>query len=214
MNKLNIQNYSEIKKYINEGDILLFRGKGLTAKAIGLGSESSYTHVGIASWFNGYANTNIGILECVEFREGSGGRSVNLAQQVEKNSERIDVYRPNPFFYSCQYDENKDNYVFTKKKFDGKAVTRIMRRMTGLPYGWRRIWWMAKNKIPLLRWFTDRSSLMIDDLDDIVYPVCSTAVAYSFNSNGYDLVRNRSDQWTEPGDIARSTQINYLFTLK
>ena len=54
---------------------------------------------------------------------------------------------------------------------------------------------------------------MTDELEDMVYPVCSTSVSYSFNKSEFDLVKNRSDEWTEPGDIAKSSGINYLFTV-
>lgn len=217
--------YEEIKTKIDEGDILLFRGKGLIAKLIGSSTKTPYSHIGVASWTNGNVHTQEGILECIEFREGSllagifglsgggGGRSVNLCQQVKKYSGCIDVYRPNPIFFNYTVDKENKSFILTKKDFDGKKVTATMRRMTGLPYGWRRIWWMFKHQLLMYKFFGNRDSLINDQLQDIIYPVCSTAVAYSFNSNGYDLVNNRSDQWTEPGDIALSTNIHYLGTL-
>jgi hypothetical protein len=55
--------------------------------------------------------------------------------------------------------------------------------------------------------------LTSDEIKDIVYPVCSTAVAYSFNKNSFDLIKNRNDSWTKPGDIAESTLLHYLFTM-
>ena len=88
-----------------------------------------------------------------------------------------------------------------------------MRKLTALPYGWRRIWWMAKHKMAGLRFFYKPDDLMIDTVKDVVYPVCSTAVSYSFNKNGYDLITNRSDEWTEPGQISMSPRLSYLFTL-
>lgn len=210
-----IKSYLEVKRYINEGDVLLFRGKGFLSKIIGSSTETPYSHVGLASWINGRANTDDGILECVEFREGSGGRSINLHQAVKKHDCCIDVYRPNPVFFSYIFDENNDKkIVLSQKEFDGKAVTNIMRKMTGLPYGWRRILWMFRHKLFMFRLFGNTNKLILDELNDMIYPVCSTAVAYSYNSNGYDLVKNRSDEWTEPGDIAKSTQLNYLFTLR
>lgn len=217
--------YLKFKKHINEGDILLFRGKGIISKLVGASSETPYSHVGLASWVNGNSNTNEGILECVEFREGSllsglcgmsgsgGGQSVNLHQEVKKHPGIIDVYRPDPIFFSYDFDEIGESFILSQKEFDGKKVSVIMRRMTGLPYGWKRIWWMFKHRFITFKIFGDYNSLITDRLDDVVYPVCSTAIAYAFNSNGYDLVNNRSDQWTEPGDIAKSTRITYIGTL-
>lgn len=204
--------YSEIKAYINEGDVLLFRGKGFISSIIGSQTDTDYSHIAVASWSNGDANTIDGMLECVEFREGKGGRTTNLEVQVEQNPNQIDVYRAVPNFSTLTFVESTKEVLLSQKDFNGRAVTRIMRKMTGLPYGWRRIWWMAKKKLIFLRLFSKRD-LMSDKLTDIVYPVCSTAVAYAFNTNGFDLINNRSDEWCEPGDISKSSRLNYLFTL-
>lgn len=217
--------YNDIKKYINEGDILLYKGKGLISKLISSYGQTPYSHIGIASWVNGNSNTDDGILECVEFREGSlisglfgqdsigGGRSVNLYQEVKKYPGQIDVYRPNPVFYSLKFNYERKEFIFEERPFNGKSVTAIMRKMTGLPYGWKRILWMIKHKLFIYRLCGSIEKLIIDDIGDIVYPVCSTAISYCFNNQGYDLVNNRNDEWTEPGDIAKSTQINYFGTL-
>jgi len=228
MTKCNIRTnyeYDAVKTKIREGDVLLFRGQGWISHFIGTSTETPYTHVGVASWINGNANKQEGILECVEFREGSmlsglfgwagagGGRSVNLYQAVKKHPGCIDVYRPDPVFHEYHWDLIKKEFLLSQKDFDGKAVTRIMRRMTGLPYGWRRIWWIFKHKLLTYRIFRNTSDLVCDELDEIIYPVCSTAVAYAFTVNGFDLVNNRSDEWTEPGDLAKSAHLNYLGTL-
>jgi len=209
----NIIPYPKIRNYINEGDVLLFRGSSILSKFISTPSETTYSHVGIASWINGNAHTSAGILECVEFREGSGGRAINLSHAVKFQPNEIDVYRPSSRFEKLIFDNETQTTKSEWIEFDGKAVTNTMRKMTGLPYGWRRIWWMAKHKLLIVRFFVDKSKLMHDELKDIIYPVCSTAMSYSFNLHKNDLVRNRSDEVTEPGDIAKSTHLNYLFTL-
>lgn len=204
--------YKEVKAIINEGDILLFRGEGWISSIIGSQTDTTYSHVGVASWSNGDSNTDEGILECVEFREGYGGRAVSLDNEVNRLPNQIDVYRPIPAFGKLVFNPENKEILYTQQDFNGRTVTRIMRKMTGLPYGWKRIWWMTKNKLVFFRLFS-KESLMSDKLQDIIYPVCSTAVAYAFNYNDYDLVNNRSDEWSEPGDLAKSPRINYLFTL-
>ncbi len=216
--------YQEAKPLINEGDVLLFRGQGWASYFIGVASESVYTHVAVASWHNG-DQKHLGLLECVEFREGSmfaglfnpnaagGGRTVNLLNEVLKYPGQIDVYRPVSSFTSTTFDTETKSITTKEVSFNGKAVTNVMRMMTGLPYGWRRILWLARYKLAGWRLFSDRSILMSDELHDVVYPVCSTAVAYAFNSNNFDLISNKSDSWTEPADIARSSRLSYLFTL-
>lgn len=220
--KINNIPYSEAKPLIKEGDILLFRGKGCISKIIGAMTETSYSHVGVASWVNGQHSD--GVLECVEFREGSalmslinsnaggGGRSINLEQAIRKQPDQIDVYRPIPKFTSIVFNDETKAAELVTIDFDGKCVTNVMRKMTGLPYGWKRIWWMTKHKLVLWR-LRDKSSLMNDELKDIIYPVCSTSTSYAFTKCGYDLVKNRADEWMEPGDIAKSARLNYLFTL-
>lgn len=210
MNTLKMK-YREARKIINDGDILLFRGQGIVADFIKVAGQSDYSHVGVASWHG----TNGGrMLECVEFREWKGGRTVNLEQYVKDNSGVIDVYRPDPYFTKIIFNPKTKEIEIKELDFNGKNVTNSMRKTTGLPYGWSRIWWMAKRKIPFLRFIYDVNSIMDDDITTETYPVCSTAVARAFSIHGYDLVKNRSDDYTEPSDIARSSKINYLFTLE
>lgn len=212
--------YLDALSLVQEGDVLLFRGSGITGALIQRAGEGQYSHVGIASWAQSK------ILECVEFREGNplfrlifggnsggGGRSVSLFNEVNKYPGRIDVYRPVEHFAIYSFDKKFKKVGYKRTKFDGYKVTQVMRSMTGLPYGWKRIYWMAKKKLAGLRLFYNMSDLVDDTVKDVIYPVCSTALAYSFSVNGYDLVNHRSDEYTEPSDFARSSRLSYLFTL-
>jgi len=204
MNKLIYMEYEQARNLIKEADVLLFRGRGLVARFIGRAGEGVHTHVAVASW---HGNS----LECVEFREWKGGRTVNLSIQVEKNNGYIDVYRP---LSSIHYPVLVGNeIIYSLANLDPYKITNCMRDMTGLPYGWKRIWLIAKHKMPFVRFFYDIGSVT-KDLGEILYPICSTAVAHCFSKNYYDLVKNRADQWTEPADISRSSILSYLFTLK
>jgi hypothetical protein len=203
--------YEECKSKILEGDILLFRGAGTASRFIRRASKGIYTHVGAASWANGPTNPEP-ILECVEFREGVGGRTVYFENELRKHNGTIDVYRTTPYYNKFFYDPEKKSVESVLQTFDGKAVTRVMRKMTGLPYGWRRIWWMAKHDIPCLRWFYQIEDLMDDKLNAVVYPVCSTAIAHAWNTINFDLIPNQSDSWSSPSDISRSCLLSYVFT--
>lgn len=218
--------FNDVKHLINEADVLLFRGQGIASWFISKGSQSRYTHVALASWSNGNTNRADGILECVEFREGSliaglfnknaagGGRAVNLENIVKDYCGQIDVYRPATIIRQITISEDflaKEEEIV----LDPKAVTRAMRKMTGLPYGWKRIWWIMKHKMAGFRMLPyDGDDLANDTFGKLIYPVCSTAVAHCFNSTSYDLIRNKSDNWTEPGDVAMSSRLSYLFTLE
>jgi hypothetical protein len=218
-----LEKYQNVKHLIREGDVLLFKGKGWFSGAVRAWGQSTYTHVGVASWAY-KPNDPDGILEVVEFREGSilagilglsgsgEGRAVSLLRQVNKYKDSIDVYRPVSVFSQSSYDPVQKTVLSFEIPFDGIKVTSTIRYLTGLPYGWKRVWWIIKSKFAF-GLFTDYSKNMADDAVDIIYPVCSSVVAYAFNSNGYDLIMNRSDEWTTPGDIAGSPRLSYLFTL-
>jgi len=219
---VNLIDYALARPLIEEGDVLLFRNGSKLLQRSGGGE---YSHCAVSSWHNG-SRSKDAILECVEFREGSffaslfnknaggGGRSTNLDRQVQMYDECIDVYRPVPFFSSYTYNAEVNEVQLSRVKFNPKLVTRTMRQMTGLPYGWRRIWWMAKQQLVGFRLFYSIQDLVDDKLKDVIYPVCSTALAYAFSKNGYDLIPNRSDEFTQPSEISRSSRLSYLFTLK
>lgn len=203
--------YQDARKLLREGDVLLFQGgNSLASFFITRASEGLYSHVGVASAVG--SNGSL-IWECVEFREWKGGRSVNLERYVKQSKVAIDVYRVPLRRHTLQLNEQGD-YEEKEVVFNGKTVTNTMRRMTGLPYGWERIWWIASRKIPFLRAFYNIESTTDDSVQDLIYPVCSTAVAYAYSRAGYDLLHNRSDNATEPSDISRSPLLFYLFSLK
>jgi len=212
-----IVNYK--KAPINEGDILLFRGKSLVSWIIQKAGDGQYSHAALATFPKCLAcPEDREFIEVTEFREGYGGRTVSLetAYYQDLKENRIDVYRVSEPLKRLYFDNITNSVKEELFHFEPRRVTNIMRNMTGLPYGWGRIWWMAKKKMFGLRLFQslDKSSndAIIEKIDDI-YPVCSTAVAYCYHKVGYDLVPNRADSYTEPNDLARSGLLNYLFTL-
>jgi hypothetical protein len=207
-----ILNYSRARQLIQEGDVLLFKGTAIYSFLIKRASVGQYSHVGIASWV-GPPNTPEGLLECVEFKEWRGGRAINLDYYAENYKGSIDVYRPVPFFSDLNFDETTDEVNFKRIPFEPNKVTNKMRRMTGLPYGWLRILWIAVFKMPFIRYLIPIGILTDDTVKHIVYPVCSNVVSYCFSLFNFDLIKNRSDEWTEPSDISKSARLNYLFTL-
>jgi hypothetical protein len=201
--------FHEAKRFLKEGDVLLFRGRGLVSSLIKRASHGLYSHVGVASKVGENGGT---IWECVEFREWHGGRSINLEQYAKTNT--IDVFRAASSIKVIKpIDAVYDRPYETEISFSGKHVTNIMRKMTGLPYGWKRILWMSTYHIFGLRMFSSIESMVDDFTRDIVYPVCSTAVSYAFYRMGYDLMHHRSDNAMEPSDIARSPLLFHLFTI-
>ena len=193
---MNIIPYSEAMPLIQEADILLFRGKGVMSWLIKRYGSGVHSHVGIAHW----DNEN---LQCVEFREFKGGRSVSLKTQVDNSPFGIDVFRA-----AKRVDYENDSYVLddlTKSK-----VTTIMLKLTGLPYGWRNIWKLVKHYLPFCR----LAQQNIKDNNATKIFVCSTAAAYAYRMAYIDPVPYLADSAVTPSDLARSALFEYQFTLQ
>ena len=193
---MNIIPYSEAMPLIQEADILLFRGKGIMSWLIKRYGSGVHSHVGIAHW----DNEN---LQCVEFREFKGGRSVSLKTQVDNSPFGIDVFRA-----AKRVDYENDSYVLddlTKSK-----VTTIMLKLTGLPYGWRNIWKLVKHYLPFCR----LAQQNIKDNNATKIFVCSTAAAYAYRMAYIDPVPYLADSAVTPSDLARSALFEYQFTLQ
>ena len=204
-------NFHIAKEYIQEGDVLLFRGKGFVPYLIKVASQGPYTHVGLASWvFN--RNGNAEYLECVEFREWKGGRAVNLEKQVKFYNKQIDVYRATNPFYENYFLDGEIHTV--EHRFWGRSVTNCLREVTGIPYGWKRIWWLGKHHFLGTRLWLPKESDEDNLEEELIYPVCSTIIAHCYHKHFTDLTHNRSNSRMEPSDIARSPLLNYLFTLE
>jgi hypothetical protein len=202
--------YKDAYFVLEEGDILLFRGTGFISALIKIAGEGEYSHVAIVSRHNG-------TWEAVEFREWYGGRTLDLQNYIiesTKNKVEIDVYRPSKWFLTLHYNKESGKVEFIKRKFNGKIITTCMRKLTGFPYSYKRIWLILK--IKLFRWKILKDINKITNeipTDEVVYPVCSTVLAYCFASKGYLILRNKNDQYMEPSDYSISPRCNYLFTI-
>ena len=211
-----ISNYKIIswevaKDHLRDGDIALFRGAGIVSFFIRRASQGHYSHVGVIS---GYGYNGHRVWECVEFLEYKGGRTINLDRYIKSYEGSIDIFRPSRKKNIIIYDQENDQIIDKNIPLDAQGVINTMRKMTGLPYGWKRIWWLFQRKAPFLRIIYPIDSVVDDNIKEPVYPVCSTAIAYSFSKQGYDVVHHRADDYTEPSDLARSALLHYLFTIK
>ena len=188
--------YSQAKSLIKEGDVLLFQGKGMLSWLIKRYGSGVHSHVGIAHWDGKH-------LQCVEFREFKGGRSISLKSQVDENLADIDVFRAAK---TIEYDDIKYELteVVTSK------ISSILILLTGLPYGWKNIWKLVKHYTPLLRLAPQN---MKDDDPTKVF-VCSTAVAYAYRMAYVDPVPYLADTAVAPADLARSALFKYQFTIE
>ena len=193
---MNIIPYSEALPLIQEADILLFRGKGIISWLIKRYGSGVHSHVGIAHWDNGN-------LQCVEFREFKGGRSVSLKTQVDNSPFGIDVFRA-----AKRVDYEKDSHIFDDSI--KSKITTIMLKLTGLPYGWRNIWKLVKHYLPFCRLAPQN----IKDNNATKIFVCSTAAAYAYRIAYIDPVPYLADTAVTPSDLASSAILEYQFTLQ
>tara|TARA_Y100000310_G_C20389973_1_gene672266 strand:+ start:60 stop:704 length:645 start_codon:yes stop_codon:yes gene_type:complete len=205
--------YHEAKQYIREADVLLFRGKGLSSWLIKRYGSGVHSHAGVAHW-DGDKSEDGGHLECVEFREFKGGRAVSMKSQVETHPDNIDVFRAaTPVGYSnfTPWPDSVRKYDHTKtqKPFSPTDITDIMINLTGLPYGWKNIWKLARHYLPFCRLAPQN----IKDDDPMNVFVCSTAVAYAYRQAYIDPVPYLADSAVMPADLARSALFKYQFTI-
>ena len=193
---MNIIPYSEATPLIQEADILLFRGRGFISWLIQRYGSGVHSHVGIAHWDNGN-------LQCVEFREFRGGRSVSLKTQVDNSPFGIDVFRA-----AKRVDYENDSYILDDVVKSKIATTML--KLTGLPYGWRNIWKLVKHYLPFCR--LARQNIK-DNIATKIF-VCSTAAAYAYRTSYIDPVPYLADSAVTPSDLARSSLFEYQFTLQ
>ena len=178
---------SNAKRHMHDGDLLLFRRRGLIAVA-GRGEHSHAAKVGL--WGSD--------LFCLEVREWHGGRAVTLASQVRKYPGRIDVFRTNPEQRWPEYDRSRAH--------------QWMRRLAGCDYGYAGVLAAALLHLPFLRMVVRAQTE--DDAIDRRPPFCSQACAMADRlGGGVDPVPHLADRLTEPADLARSPFYQYLFTL-
>ena len=195
--------YNEAKDLLQEGDILLFRGKGLISFLIKRYTGGVHSHVALASKCND-------TWMCVEFREFKGGRSVALESQIQGN-DNVDVFRP---VNSISYQEmNENGDINNIEKFytpeTAESMTQDIIKWTGQPYGWKNIFKMFLKFVPFVRLFKQN----INDNDIAEAKVCSTAVAVALRKEFMDPVPYLADEKVSPADLARSPIIHYLFTI-
>lgn len=190
-NPTNLVPYSEAVESIADGSVLLYRPWLRPASLlIAIGGRTRYSHAGLAArWGDD--------LMCLEQLQTTGGRATCLKAQVERSWGRWDVFRvvPGP------------------KPFDPAAAVAAMRRLTGTPYGWWPLIKLALRHMLLLRW------ILCTNTDDKAtngkhrWRFCSDAASWALRCGGVDPVPNLADGATEPGDLARSSSLEFQCTL-
>ena len=185
--QLHAVRYRDARHLIEDGDLLLYRRRGL----ISIAGRGEHSHAAKAAWWGDD-------LFCLEVLSLTGGRAVMLSREVDRNPGRWDVYQANP-------DDRWSDY-------DRAASSRFMRRLCGCNYGYVGLVGAALLHLPLVRCFVRAS---VDDRAVTRRPpFCSQACVMADRvGGGVDPVEHLADSLTEPADLARSPFYRHRFTL-
>lgn len=184
---------------IKEADILLFRRPNFPNIGwwISKFTFSPYSHIGLATIENG-------LPYCLEFREFIGSRRKNIIEYINEGA-KIDVFRVPSRIHFEDTGHYKELNFSAKKAL---KITSMGKEMLGKGYGWKNILSIFETYIPFIRLlkYVDK------DANGDNY-VCSTFVSYLYRKYYIDLCSFLADDYTTPGDIARSPILFYQFTL-
>lgn len=196
---------SDAIKLINEADILLYRGKkgSFVSWMICKYSKSIYSHAAVATIEDEE-------VKGLEFKEFVGSRITDLIKEVN-SGEQIDVFRVSPIVTSLYL--TRAGYIDVKQynfsRLVSRLITKDIKKIIGKKYGYTIIINMIKSLLPFYRFEVTK-----DNQDsEPKKMVCSTLIAYFYRKYFLDLVPFMSDYYVTPGDIARSSSVNYLFSI-
>jgi len=172
--------YDEIRSQIKDGDVLLYKGKGLlrsgfVATLVQIVTRSDYSHAGIAArWKN-----RLMVIEAV----GNGVIVNPLSLSLER-------YHATVEWYSCKEeiisDEKRGEMILYAQEELGKGFAVFL-----------AFWFMIK--ILLIGRFSKS-----DRFHREKRYYCSEFVSNVYTRVGLDLKKERSDRYMSPDDIAHS----------
>jgi hypothetical protein len=176
--------YAEARAGINDGDVLLYRGRSIPSKIIRWATRSSYSHAGIAVWWN----DRLMVLEAV-------GRGV----MVTPLSWNVQAYHGDVELFSCirkLTSRERDTLIGFAQAELGKEYDRWSAIVLGLKILFQR----DREKRDALR----RERKLF----------CSFYVAQAYNAAGVDLKEGVSDRFMSPGDVAASPMLRKVGPLR
>lgn len=166
--------YDVIRPYIKNGDVLMFKGKYRSSFLIQRVTKSSYSHAGIAVWWN----KRLMVMEAVE----EGVRIIPLSRKIES-------YRGNVEWFTCNREickRDRLKMVISGQEELGKKYAR----WKSIVFAW---------KILFKRKLSEKDEVRKENK-----LFCSQYVAGIYNSVGLDLKEDRADRFMSPDDIANS----------
>lgn len=196
------------KGLVKDGDLILLDEPGILEYLIKVIGQSTYNHSAVISIVDGKP-------EILEFTAKSGCVAYSWENYFKtfKRGTRASLYRANKYFTETKWNKRKKEVESKRCLFKGKRVADDFRTLLGLAYGWRTAWEIIKGNLAFGRFFFFSERIGDDTIVVPTYPVCSTAIAYCFSKNGYDLNKKRADSTILPGDLAQSARMNYLLDI-
>ena len=185
----NVLRYDRVRREIKDGNILLYKAKGLLRSGflptlVQLVTRSPHSHAGFAAWWN----ERLMVMEAI----GNGVIVNPLSLSLER-------YHATVKWWCCREeipDGKRLEMILYAQKELGKSYTALL-----------AFWFMIKM---LFVGNFDKNDCFREETS--LY--CSQFVAQAYNKVGLDLKKERSDRYMSPNDIARSKLLVYQGTLQ
>jgi len=175
--------YGDVRLQIQNGDVLMYRGRSLESRLICLLTRSRYSHAGLAVWWN----DRLVVMEAV----GKGVMVTPLSSNVRHYDGRVE-------WFTSREDIPQG---------DRMLLVAYAQRELGKEYAtWRAI--LLGVRILFNRRVEERDRLRREQK-----LFCSYYVAQAYNAINRDLKRGFSDRFMSPGDIAASPQLRRVAIL-
>jgi len=176
--------YAQVRDQIKNGDVLMYKGRGLVSSVIRWVTHSPYSHAALAVWWN----------QRLMVMEAKGQGVI-----VNPTSRSIRHYRGDVEWFSCKKEISED---------DRLRMVIFAQEELGKSYGrWKAI--LLGIKILFEHDLEKRDRLKREKR-----LFCSEYVAQIYNFIGLDLKKGRSDRFTKPDDIANSPLLEKRGQLK
>jgi len=142
-----------------------------------------------------------------------GAAGTKLSAHAEKWPRMVDVYRVADTHTTFSWDALVQAQQGETSVLDRRLSVALMKDFCRPgEYGKFHLWLVALLHLPVIRFFARPPT--DDQIEhDGKPPFCSEAVGYALRKSFTDVVPNTPDRFTEPGDLARSPLLNYMFTL-
>ncbi len=168
--------YHSVRRYVKDGDVLMYKGHGLSSWLIKKITKSEYSHAGIAVRWNNR-------LMVLEAKRKPGIRVIPLSTSIAEYKGDIEWYTARSHMTNLQ----RMRLVQYAEQEIGKEYTTVL--VTGNLF--RAVFGATGTGTP-------------DELEPTTKIFCSYYVAQAYNASGIDLAPNKHDRYTTPGDVANS----------